>query len=106
MGKVRVIFSAGTGNDLKNAVRRVRYAVGILRSEPLIVVSMAVDNQSRSCTVQVFPEWPYSRIIANFARTEEWLMKICERAFRRMHKKIPSQPYLLGRTGDAPSRHV
>ena len=74
----------------------ISLAIGILRSEPFVVVVVAVNDHVRTGSVQRLKERLDFHVIAMFsARAEQTLVKVRERASLRMTCQIGPQPLLF-----------
>jgi hypothetical protein len=97
-----MISSAGADDEFADAVRGVGLAVGVLRSEALVVVIVAGEDERGVRGVQIVPERFRVGIPSiRAARAEERLVPVGQRASGGMRLQILLQPFFLWRADAA-----
>ena len=93
-----VILATGAHNKLPNTAHRISIAIGILRSEPFVIVVVAVNDHIGIGIVQRLKERLDFQVIAMLsARAEQRLVKVRKGASLRMTGQIGAQPFLFTR---------
>ncbi len=97
-----VALSAGANDKFTDAAFGIGSTVRRLRSEALVVVIVAVDDDVGIRSVEGIPERFQGQIVAmRAARTEERFVPVGQCARHRMRGEIGAQPLFLRRTGFA-----
>ena len=98
------IFPASAYHELTDAMVKVTFSVGILRSETLVVVIVAVEDDFSASGVQRVPKRLHLEVIAVLStRAEQRLVKVSEGTELRVLGQVLAQPLLLLRACSATS---
>src|SRR5579863_985586 len=90
------ILSATADNEFPNASLRIGFSIGIFRSKSLVVVIVSVDDYICVRGIQRIPQRFHLRVVAVLsARTEQRLVKICQRAGHVVLRQILPEPLPL-----------
>ena len=103
--KWAMTFSAGADDEFADPVLGVGLAAGVLRSEALVVVVVAVEDERGVRGVQIIPERFRVGIPSiRAARAEERLVPVGGNASGGMSLQILLQPFFLRRADAAAAR--
>src|SRR5258706_7988221 len=89
------LSSAGSGDDLRDALHRVDHAVGRLRKKSFVVVLVPIENQIGAAVIKNSPQFSSLRTRAVRAGAEEGPMPVRNRAQGMMIREISAEPLLL-----------
>src|SRR3990170_261902 len=86
---------AGADDEFADAGHRVRVAVPILGSKPLIVVVVAAQDNLRADIIESLPDRLHGRGVAVVAGAKPRMMPVGRGAGRRVSAEVGAQPLLL-----------
>src|SRR6185437_6980934 len=95
-----MLLSSGAHDELADAIRH-RLLIGVLRSEPLVIVVVPIQDDVGVGVVKVEPPGGEGVVVSMEARREPRPVPVGERAEVRMRGEVVAQPDLFGGTGAA-----
>src|SRR6267154_2159623 len=100
--KWAMVLAAGTNYEFANASRGISRAIGLLGSEPFVIMIMTADDHVGTGLIESLPESLHGQIVTMRATgTEQGLVPIGERTRGRMRGEIGAQPLFLRGAGVA-----